>query len=250
MYFVKSKNLKGYKHGFFSKLGGVSKGIYSSLNCGYSSFDKKENIDMNRKIIAKKLDFKISDLIIPNQYHSNKIFFSDNKSKEFKCDGIINFLPKIVIGVLSADCCPILVGHKKNLFTACIHIGWKGLYKQIVENFISKIENLNINKEDILVAIGPSIGFKSYQVSEEFRENFIKKDISSSVFFNYNKTKDKLYFNIKGLIYKKFYVNNIKNIWISKLDTYIHNEKFFSYRYSSHNGKVDYGRMLSVIVKK
>ena len=249
MFFVKSKKLSKIKHGFFSKLGGVSKGNYSSLNCGYSSNDKKENIEINRKIIANKLNFKIHSLIVPNQYHSNKILLTNHKLNKYKCDGLINFSNKITLGILTADCCPILVAHKRNLLTGCIHVGWKGLYNLILENFVNKIESLKVKKNDVLFALGPSIGRKSYQVSEQFRDNFIKKENFALDFFYYDKINSGLYFDLKGLIFKKLTILGINNIWISKLDTYCEHERFFSYRYSCHKNKKDYGRMLSVIVK-
>lgn len=249
MYYIKSKYLKKFKHGFFSKLNGVSSGYYSSLNCGYSSLDKKVNIDRNRKIISKTLDFNINSLIVPNQHHSNKILIADSLSRKFRCDGLINFYPNIALGVLTADCCPILVADKKNIFTGCMHVGWKGLYNQIIENFILEIEKINLKKENIIFAIGPSIGKKSYQVSEKFREDFIKKENKSINYFYFNKSNNTLYFNLKGLIKKKLKLLGIKSIWESRLDTYKNNDRFFSYRYSCHNNMKDYGRMLSVIVK-
>ncbi len=249
MYFIKSKILNKFKHGFFTKLGGVSKGVYNSLNCGLSSADKKENILLNRRLIADALNFKIENLIVANQYHSSKILFTDTKTKDLKCDGLINFSSKIAIGILTADCCPILVADKNNTITGCIHVGWKGLYNQIIENFIRKIESLNLNSADILFAIGPSIGKNSYQVSEIFRENFIKKEKISINFFRYDKISRNLYFDIKGLIYRKLKICGFKNISCSRKDTYTSQNMFFSYRYSCHNNKKDYGRMLSVIVK-
>ncbi len=250
MYYVKSKHLKKFKHGFFSRLNGVSTGSYTSLNCGYSSLDKRDNIDRNRKIISETLGFNADSLIVPNQYHSNKILITDNLSNKFKCDGLINFYSNIALGVLTADCCPILVADKKNIFTGCMHVGWKGLYNQIIENFILEIEKMNLKKENIIFAIGPCISKKSYQVSEDFRENFISKEQQSINYFYFNKSNNNLYFNIKGLIKKKLNLLGFKNIWTSKLDTYTNNDRFFSYRYSCHNNIKDYGRMLSVIVKK
>ena len=129
-------NLNKYTHGFFSKIGGVSKGIYTSLNCGLSSNDKKENVITNKKIIADTLNFNIEELIIGNQFHSNKIsIIKDNKKLKYKCDGIICLSNNIALGVLTADCCPILIGHKNKKLMGVIHLGWKGLFDGIIENF-------------------------------------------------------------------------------------------------------------------
>ena len=126
-YFFKSPNLKHYTHAFFTKNGGVSSGIYNSLNCGLSSNDKKVNIKKNSEIISKYFKFDVNSLVVANQFHSNKVFIIKEKKENLKCDSVISLSKKITLGVLSADCCPILVGHKNKLIFATIHVGWKGL---------------------------------------------------------------------------------------------------------------------------
>ena len=239
---------KNIKHGFFSKKGGVSKGIYNSLNCGNSSLDNKNNIVKNRKIVSSLLDFNIESLIIGNQFHSSKVAVIDSYQNNLKCDSLICLSENITIGVLTADCCPILVAHKKKLIVATIHLGWKGLFNGIIENFLYEVKNLNIKKSDLLFSLGPCIGKNSYEVDYNFKENFINKDSQSSSFFSYL-DNSKFLFDLRG--YAKLLLNSLgcSNIWCSNQDTYAQKKDFFSYRQSTHNNLNDYGRMISVIKK-
>ena len=111
--FYTSPIFKNIKHGFFSKKGGGSKGIYNSLNCGISSLDNQSNVIKNRKIVSNILDFNIESLVVGNQFHSNKVAIITKYENNLKCDAIISLSESITIGVLTADCCPILVAHKK-----------------------------------------------------------------------------------------------------------------------------------------
>ena len=247
MHYLKSPNLKNYTHGFFTRKGGVSKGIYNSLNCGMSSNDSNVNVLDNRRAIANELKFKINHLVIANQYHSKKVEIIDSIQNNLKCDAIISLVQDIKIGVLTADCCPVLVGEKNQNIKAVIHIGWKGLYKNIIENFMNKTLDLNIQPKDLIVALGPCIGKDSYQVSDKFRNDFTNKDLSYKKFFMLNKFNKSFYFDIRGLIEKKFKDNGVSDLWTSEADTYKESDTYFSYRRSSHQSISDYGRMLSII---
>ena len=243
--YVTAPNLKNFTHGFFKRKGGVSKGIYNSLNCGMSSKDKKDNIIRNRKIISESLSFNFDKLIVANQSHSNKVKILDEYKSDMNCDAMISLSNKIILGVLTADCCPILVGHKKKYISAVIHLGWKGLFSDILENFLYKIKTLDINISDLVFALGPCIGFNSFEVGNDFKQSFIIKDKSSREFFF--TTKNRIYFDLRG--YAKLVLINLgfSNIWCSSDDTYKKFNDYFSYRYSMHNKFKDYGRMLSVI---
>ena len=245
-YIFKSPNLKHYTHAFFTKHGGVSSGIYNSLNCGLSSNDKKVNIKKNREIISKYFKFDINSLVVANQFHSNKVFIIKEKKENLKCDSVISLSKKITLGVLSADCCPILVGHKNKLIFATIHVGWKGLLNGIIENFAKQIDSLNINASDLFFALGPCISKNSYEVDLNFKKKFLYHDLKSSYFF-INKKNNKFFFNLRGYISYKLKKLGYLNIWASRLDTYKKNNIFFSYRFSCHHNFSDYGRMLSII---
>lgn len=243
--YIKAPNLKNFTHGFFKRNGGVSTGIYGSLNCGLNSKDKKENIIKNRKIISESLDFNFKNLIIANQSHSNKVEIVNDIQPSLNCDAMITLSNKVNLGVLTADCCPILVGHKKKHLSAVIHLGWKGLFNDILKNFAYKIKSLDTDFSDLIFALGPCIGFHSFEVGSDFKKNFIMKDELSLKFFVV--IKNRIFFDLRG--YAKLILINLgfSNIWCSSDDTYKNFSDFFSYRYSVHNNFVDYGRMLSII---
>ncbi len=243
--YITASNLKSFTHGFFKRKGGVSRGIYNSLNCGMSSKDKKENVIKNRKIISKSLNFNFDNLLIANQSHSNKVKIVNEVKPDIDCDAMISLSSEIVLGVLTADCCPILIGHKKKYMSAVVHLGWRGLFNDILEKFLHKINILDISTSDLIFALGPCIGFKSFEVDTNFKKTFVMKDKHSKKFFI--TFKNKIYFDLRG--YAKYILINLgfSNIWCSSDDTYKKFNDFFSYRYSMHNKFIDYGRMLSVI---
>ncbi len=243
--FIIAPNMKDCTHGFFTKKGGVSEGIYKSLNCGLSSNDKKDNILENREKISKALNFDHKKLVIADQTHSSDVEIIDKYEKTLKCDAIISLSNTITLGVLTADCCPVLVAHKKRYLVAVIHLGWKGLYNGIIENFFQKLRPLNIEKNDLIFALGPCIGHNSYQVGIDFKNKFVKKDLETNNFFK--KFNNKNFFDLRGYAKKKLTKMGASNIWCSDHDTYKQNDIFFSYRFSFHNKFSDYGRMLSVI---
>lgn len=238
-------NLKNFTHGFFNRNGGVSTNIYNSLNCGKSSNDSKENITKNRKIISESLNFNYEKLLIANQFHSNKVEIIKEFRSNIKCDAMISLSNKIILGVLTADCCPILVGHQNKYISAIIHLGWKGLFNGILENFFYQIKSLSINANDLIFALGPCIGLESYEISDSFKKNFIKKDKKSDSFFI--NIKNKTFFDLRSYAKFKLIELGFNDIWCSSEDTYKNSNDFFSYRYSVHNKLKDYGRMLSII---
>ena len=252
MYFSKKlQNFKNVKHCFFSKNGGKSIGIYNSLNCGIGSNDNKEKILRNLEIISKEFDSSVKDLVLMKQTHSDKVIIIDEKNKHkkrFECDALITKIENIPISVLTADCVPILIFEKFNRIIACIHAGWKGALKGIIENTVKKIIDLN-TKNEIYAAIGPCIGKNSYEVKVKFYKEFLKSDKDSEIFFN-RKNEDKFLFDLRGYVnyrLKKLDIHNLDNI---EMDTYLEKKNFFSFRRSIHLKEKDYGRCISTICLK
>ena len=175
---IKSKNLQKFKninHGFFDNLGGVSNGIYKSLNCGIGSNDKKKNVIRNLKIVSNKIGVK-KKIILLHQLHSNKIFFIHKISKKkLLGDGLITNIKNIAIGILTADCAPILFYDPKKNIIGAVHAGWKGAYKKIVKKMINNLKKRGSNLNDILAVIGPCISQKSYEVQNDFKINFLNQ---------------------------------------------------------------------------
>ena len=249
---IRSKKLstiKGVRHGFFNKIGGASSGIYKSLNCGPRSLDLNKNVLKNLDIVRKKINPKSKKIILTNQLHSNKIHFIKKEKlvkKKLNGDALITSLKNIQIGVLTADCVPILLCDKKKYVVAAIHAGWKGAYKGIINKVIKSMIKKGSDPNNIIAAIGPCISSKNYEVKNDFRKRFIKKEKNNIKFFK--KVNNKIYFSLNKYIYselKKLKINNIETI---HKDTFDIKNNFFSARRSISRNENDYGRNISIIM--
>ncbi len=250
---IKSKKLNKQKkinHFFFNKIGGSSSGIYKSLNCGPGSHDKKTNVSKNLEIVRKKLGKKAKKIILTNQLHSNKYNFiskdSLKKKKKMIGDALITNLTQTPIGILTADCVPILLYDKEKKIVAAIHAGWKGAYKGIIRNVINFLKKNGSNLKNIIAAIGPCISVNNYVVKKDFQKRFIKKNKYNKIFFK--KRKDKIYFNLNKYVYSELKMLRIKNIDLIQKDTFQIKNNFFSARRAIKLNENDYGRNISVIM--
>jgi hypothetical protein len=243
----KNSNLN---HCFFSRKNGISKGIYNSLNCGLGSKDDRKNVIQNINIVCKKLNFKKKTIITLNQIHSNRaVCFNSSKEVKDKMvgDAIVTKIKNIGIGILTADCAPILFYDFKKKIIGCAHVGWKGALSGIIENTIDKFLKLNSNTKDIIAAIGPCINHRNYEVGFDFYKKFIDQSKINKKFFIVSKNK-KYYFDIRSYINTKLVKLGIKNIDHIEIDTFSDKENFFSYRRSKKDNDKDYGRCISVII--
>ena len=249
---IKSKNLKqikDLKHGFFSSIGGSSKNIYKSLNCGPGSKDLSSNVKKNLEIVKKKISRSAKDIFLLNQIHSNKFIYIDKKYKKKtkpKVDAVITNQKKLPIAVLTADCVPILICDNKKKIISAIHAGWKGAFKNIIGRVIKFMLKKGCKSKNIVASIGPSISVKNYEVQEDFKRKFIKKDKKNIKYFiNRN---NKLYFNLTSYVNSLLLQNDIKNIETIKIDTFDIKNKFFSARRAISLKHDDYGRNISIIM--
>tara|TARA_B100000131_G_scaffold301955_1_gene324635 strand:- start:259 stop:1011 length:753 start_codon:yes stop_codon:yes gene_type:complete len=238
---------KTVNHGFFNNKNGFSKGIYKSLNCGMGSKDDKKNIKRNLNYVKKKLNSRNKDISLLLQIHSSKIFFIKKPLKhKIIGDALITNIKNLPIGILTADCAPILILDEKKKIIAAVHAGWRGAYKNIVIKVLNKLINLGSNKKDIIAVIGPSIGQKNYQVGKEFKEKFLNKSMKNLTFFK-SKQK-KIYFDLGKFIYFQLISFGIKKIDVIRKDTFEKKNNFFSARRSLKRNEPDYGRNISVIM--
>ena len=247
MYFSKKiKKFKKIKHCFFSKKGGFSNGVYKSLNCGEGSLDKKKNIRKNLTFVSKKMGIKRSNLILMYQTHSNKVIeVKKNKfRRKIRSDAIITRDKKIALGVVTADCVPVLLCDAKNEMVGCIHAGWKGALKGIIKNTVSKIRKNN-KYGKIFACIGPCIGRKNYEVGLKFYRKFMSKSNKNKLYFSF-KNKNKKLFNLRKFVKDKLKELNVSVDHVNH-DTYKERNNFFSYRRSIILKEKDYGRCISVI---
>ena len=250
---LKSKKLSKFSkisHGFFNKNGGVSKGIYRSLNCGIGSNDKNNNIKKNLKIVSSKLRTKSRQIFLVKQTHSNKFIYLSNKSnlksRIIKADAIISEKKNLPIAVLTADCVPILVYDKSRNMIAAIHAGWRGAYKGIVQKVIKFMIFKKCNPKNMTVVIGPSISKKNYEVKKGFKDKFMKKDKNNIKFFSFK--KNKIYFDLTSYIKFQLKSYHIENIDLINIDTFDIKNNFFSARRSLKLDHNDYGRNISIIM--
>ena len=245
-YSKKLKKIKEISHCFFSKKNGFSKGIYRGLNCGRGSKDKKENIFKNLNYVSKKIQVDKDKLVLMNQTHSNKVveIKKNNYKRKINADAIITKMRRLALGVVTADCVPIIIYDLNNRVIGCIHAGWKGAISGIIENTVNKIKKLNSNNK-IIASIGPCIGKNSYEVDLDFYKKFISKSKDYKIYFS-NKNKTKKLFNLR-----KFIANKLKKLKINvdhvKHDTFKEQTNFFSYRRSCKLKQNDYGRCISVV---
>ena len=237
-------------HGFFNRNGGKSNGIYTSLNCGPGSNDKKTKIKNNLKIVKDKICKKSKNIFLLHQIHSNKLIFIDKhfifNKKKIKADAIITDQEKLPIAILTADCVPILLYDKKKNIIAAIHAGWKGAFKGIVKNVINFMLKKGCRKKNILAAIGPSINQASYKVKDDFKKKFLKKDKKNKFFFKYK--KNIIYFDLPNYVKSQLKVNKITNIDMKNIDTFVEKNNFFSARRALKLKHDDYGRNISIIM--
>lgn len=253
MFFSKKlKKFKNINHCFFSKKGGYSSGIYESLNCGLGSDDNKNNVIKNLEFVAKKMEINnLENLKLMNQTHSNKVFFLDEKNKnsnKIKSDSLVTNINGVALGVLTADCVPIILYDEINKSIGCIHAGWKGSISGIIENTVKKFKEIN-NKVKITACIGPCIGKKNYEVGEDFYKNFLAESKNNINFFlkqNHNK------YNFDIRKYVNFKLNNcgVEEVENIDFDTFEDKDNFYSYRRSQKLGQTDYGRCIATISLK
>ena len=246
----KLSNQKKISHGFFNRNGGKSNGIYKSLNCGPGSSDNKSKIKENLKIVKNKISKKSKNIFLLNQVHSNKFYFIDKNfkfnKKKIKADAVITNQTKIPIAVLTADCVPILLYDNKKNMIAAVHAGWKGAFKGIIKNVINFMLIKGCKKNSIIAAIGPCIRQNSYNVGENFKKKFVKKDKKNKIFFK--KKKNLIYFDLPKFVKSQLKSNNITNIDMINIDTFDKKNNFFSARQSLRSKHDDYGRNISIIM--
>ena len=246
-----SKKLKKFNtinHCFFSRNGGVSQGIYRSLNCGLGSDDKKENILKNLDIVSKKIGINPENLFTMNQTHGNKVVVINDTNKHIQrvnSDALVTNQKNIAISVLTADCVPILIYNEVNQIIASIHAGWKGAYGGIIENTLNEIIKISKNGK-INIAVGPCISTKNYEVGQNFYDKFILESKNNENFFLTTK-KNKYFFDLREYVNSKFKNFKAKQVENIDFDTFSENENFFSFRRSKKIGEKDYGRCISVI---
>ena len=238
------------KHGFFTREGGVSNGLYNSLNCGFGSGDSFDNVNTNRNLTLLQLGVPKKILLTCNQVHSAKaVTVSMPWSSEDapKADGMVTNVPGIVLGILTADCAPVLFADSTAGIIGAAHAGWQGALNGILEATAAKMIGLGSSYENISVVIGPCIGEDSYEIGPEFQKNFINSSMKNNIFFKPSQKKGHHMFDLVSYIENRLFKMGIHGIFRTDYDTFRDKDLFFSYRRSVKHREPDYGRELSAI---
>jgi len=246
VYSDKSLDMPHVSHGFFSRGGGVSEGIYESLNCGPGSGDELSNIMENRNRVCNALDAEY--LVTAHQIHSPDVCVVKEPweiGHAPKCDALVTSVPGLAIGILTADCAPVLLTCEDKPIIAAVHAGWGGALAGVVQNTIFAMEDMGAEKSKIRAVIGPCIGPESYEVRHDFYQKFLAQNPSNECFFSVSGDGHWL-FNLGDYV-RWVGLKGIEKVEQLGRDTYVLEDEFFSYRRSCHNGEKDYGRQISAI---
>ena len=236
-------------HGFFGRQGGVSTGLYDSLNCSYQSHDLAENIDENRLRVLKKLGGRDIRTLI--QIHSDICLPVENScmTGAEEGDALVTKTAEQAIGCLTADCAPILfygVDGSGAPVIGAARAGWGGALKGVLESTINLMVKMGAELDTIKASIGPCLAQENYEVGEDFRERFIEEDKSSYEFFS--SKSQKYLFNLSAYAEFRLKRAGITKIVSANVDTYSNKQDYFSYRRATHNCEPDYGRQISAIM--
>ena len=241
--------LSGVRHAFFTRKGGVSTGLYDSLNVGRGSKDDPADVVENRRRAAEWFGAEPGALLTCYQVHSAKVLLADRPWGEERpeADGVAAARPGLVCGVLSADCAPVLLVDPEARVVAACHAGWKGALGGVVEAAVDVMRNQGASAGRILAAVGPCIGPDSYEVGLEFLQTFEQADRGASRFFRPGATGDKRMFDLPAYVLSRLARAGVTNAEWMGHDTCAEEALFFSNRRAVKRGEGDYGRLLSAI---
>jgi YfiH family protein len=239
----------GVRHAFFTREGGVSTGLYSSLNVGRGSKDEPTDVAENRRRAASWFGAEPGELLTCYQIHSATVLVAERAwgDERPEGDGVVTTEPGLVCGALSADCAPVLLADPNARVIAAVHAGWRGALAGVVESAIDAMTQEGASPMQITAVVGPCIGPKSYEVGEEFLRAFTDKDASFETFFSPATSPDKRLFDLPGFVLSRLRAFGVNRCDWTGHDTYADEALFFSNRRATHRGEGDYGRLLSAI---
>jgi YfiH family protein len=242
---------EGVAHGFFTRRGGVSAGVYASLNGGVGSRDAPEAVAENRARIAAALGVAPERLAVPYQVHSpDAVAVADHWAPDARprCDGIVTATPGLALGVTGADCGMILFADPGARVVGAAHAGWKGALTGVIEATVAAMERIGAKRETIAAALGPCIAQDSYEVGPEFVAAFAEAGEDTRRFFVASRGMGRSMFDLNGYIAERVARAGVGRFEDLGLDTYADEDRFFSYRRTTHRKEHDYGRLVSSIV--
>lgn len=235
------------RHGFFTRKGGASSGIFKGLNCGTGSSDQAEAVALNRSRVAQALELAPEALVTVNQVHSpDVVTVTGPLTDRPRADAMVTAVPGLGLGILTADCQPVLFADSEAGVIGAAHAGWRGALDGVLEATVEAMIALGARREQISAVIGPCISQAAYEVGPEFFDAFRDEDPRNSRFFA-NGTNDRMLFDLPA-----YGLHRLRGAGIGRAEwirhcTYRDSERFYSYRRTTHLREADYGRLISVI---
>ena len=241
-------NLPGIAHGFFTREGGFSQGMFATLNAGLGSGDDLATVRKNRGLVADKLGVHHDHLVSAYQMHGKDVaVITGPMAERPKVDGLVSKTPGVALGVLTADCGPILFADIRSGVIGACHAGWKGAVAGISDKTVEAMEALGAKREDITAVLGPTISQANYEVGPEFPNMFLSHRLTNQRYFISSKKKNHYMFDLPQYLIDRLADFGIGTVVNLRLCTYAEPELFYSYRRATHAGETSYGRLISAI---
>ena len=240
------------RHGFFTRQGGTSEGLYASLNCGFGSKDNPEHVTANRALAMSTLEVPTQCLATVYQQHTSQVAVIGDDwvpgQEPVVADAMVTNRSGIALGILTADCAPVLLADRKANVIAAVHAGWRGALGGVLDNAVEAMVALGAKTSRIAAAVGPCIAQRSYEVGPEFPAAFLEQDADNHFFFTASAREGHYFFDLPGYVARRLSKAQVLDVARTPCDTYREESRFFSYRRSVLKAEGDYGRNLSVIV--
>jgi YfiH family protein len=239
----------GIRHGYFTRKGGVSAGIYAGLNVGMGSGDDRASVAENRARVARWMGVPTGSLVSMHQIHSPDVIVVTDPwgAERPKADAMVTETPGIAIGVLTADCGPVLFADAEARVIGAAHAGWKGALTGVLESTIAAMEGLGAKRDNIIAELGPSISGRNYEVGPEFVARFVEASPANERYFTPSPKPSHAWFDLNRYTVDRLSAAGVKADFLDRC-TYAEEEDFYSYRRATHWGEPDYGRQISAIV--
>ena len=241
--------LPGIAHGFFTRHGGVSEGIYASLNCGIGAQDKPDAVSQNRARVAARLG--AHRLLTAHQVHGTTAVVADAATAATwrpEADALMTTTPGVAVGVLTADCAPILLADAPARVVGAAHAGWRGAVAGVAEAAVAAMEGLGADRRHMVAAVGPCIGLEAYAVGPELEAEFLAQDAANARFFVRTSSEARPHLDLSGYVAHRLRLVGVAAVAAASACTFTMQKDFFSYRRSRLNAEPDYGRQVSAIV--
>ena len=243
-------DIDGVRHAFFTREGGVSEGLFASLNCGLGSGDAPDKVAANRARAMNHLDLKVESLLTCYQIHSPNVVEVERawrREEAPKADAMVTRHAGLALGVLTADCAPILLADRDARVVGAAHAGWRGAIAGVLEATVAAMARLGADPKRIVAGIGPCISQRSYEVGPEFPAPFIAEDPANASLFITSSNGGRFMFDLREFVARRLRGMGLRQVHEVPADTCREEQRFFSYRRACLRGERDYGRGLSAI---